>query len=27
LLLDHYPAQAHQHINRWLGAQLEYLKA
>ena len=27
LLLDQYPAQARQHIDRWLGAQLEYLKA
>lgn len=27
LLLDHYPVQARQHIDRWLGAQLEYLKA
>jgi ATP-dependent DNA helicase RecG len=27
LLLDQYPTQARQHINRWLGAQLEYLKA
>ena len=27
LMLDLYPAQARQHISRWLGAQLEYLKA
>jgi ATP-dependent DNA helicase RecG len=27
LLLDHYPMLARQHIDRWLGAQLEYLKA
>jgi len=27
LLLDHYPVLARQHIDRWLGAQLEYLKA
>ena len=27
LLLDQYPAEARQHIDRWLGVQLEYLKA
>ncbi len=27
LLLDQYPVLARQHIDRWLGAQLEYLKA
>jgi len=27
LLLDQHPAQASQHIARWLGGKLEYLKA
>ena len=27
LLLDQHPAQARQHIARWLGGKLEYLKA
>ncbi len=27
LLLDQHPAQAQQHIARWLGGKLEYLKA
>jgi ATP-dependent DNA helicase RecG len=27
LMLDQYPAQAAQHVARWLGGKLEYLKA
>jgi ATP-dependent DNA helicase RecG len=26
-LLDHYPALAHKHVQRWLGGKGEYLKA
>ena len=27
IMLDHYPALAEQHVQRWLGTKAEYLKA
>jgi ATP-dependent DNA helicase RecG len=26
-LLDHYPALAHKHVQRWLGGKSDFLKA